>query len=176
MNAAQVHLALNHLPIGLVVVGAPLLLAAILRKSNELKAAASIVLLFSALTAIPVFLSGEPAEEIVEHRAGVSEGIIHEHEEAAELSLILIEVIGVLVLAAWLFERFRAPLPPAVWFGILGLTLVSLGLFIRTAHLGGLIRHEEIRSGFAPSAEVSQREFAEEETRQGFVVVPERRS
>jgi hypothetical protein len=135
----------------LVVVGAPLLLAAILRKSKELKAAASIILMVSALTAIPVFLSGEPAEEIVEHRAGVSEGAIHEHEEAAELSLIFIEVLGALVLAAWLFERFRAPVPSAAWFGILGLTLVTLGLFVRTAHLGGLIRHDEIRSGVALS-------------------------
>ncbi len=146
MNAAQVHLALNHLPIGLVVVGAPLLLAAILRKSKELKAAASIVLIVSALTSIPVFLSGEPAEEIVEHRAGVSERVIHEHEEAAELSLIFIEVVGALMLAAWLFDRFRAPVPNGVWFGILGLTVLTLGLFVRTAHLGGLIRHDEIGS------------------------------
>lgn len=163
MNAAQIHLALNHLPIGLVVVGAPLLLAALLRKSKELKAAASIILMFSALTAIPVFLSGEPAEEIVEHRAGVSEGAIHEHEEASELSLILIEVLGALVLAAWLFERFKAPMPPTVWFGILGLSVVTLGLFIRTAHLGGLIRHDEIRSGVALNVGASEGESTEKE-------------
>lgn len=163
MNAAQIHLALNHLPIGLVVVGAPLLLAAILRKSKELKAAASIILMFSALTAIPVFLSGEPAEEIVEHRAGVSERVIHEHEEAAELSLIIIEVLGALVLFVWLFERFRAPVPPAVWFGILGLTLITLGLFIRTAHLGGLIRHDEIRSDIAQTVEAPDGESDEKD-------------
>ncbi len=153
MNAAQVHLALNHLPIGLVIVGVPLLLAALLRKSKELKAAASIVLMLSALTSIPVFLSGEPAEEIVEHREGVSETFIHDHEEAAELSLIFIEILGALVLAAWLFERFRRPTPVSIWLGILALGVVSLGLFIRTAHLGGLIRHDELRSGAAMSRE-----------------------
>lgn len=163
MNAAQVHLALNHLPIGLVIVGAPLLLAAIVRKSKELKAAASIVLIASALTAIPVFLSGEPAEEVVEHRTGVSEAAIHEHEEAAELSLIVIELIGALVLAAWLAERFKARVPSLAWFAIFGLTLVALGLFIRTAHLGGLIRHDEIRPSLALPGGASEREPTEPE-------------
>lgn len=163
MNAAQVHLALNHLPIGLVIVGVPLLLAAILRRSKELKGAASIVLMLSALTAIPVFLSGEPAEEIVEHRAGVSERIIHDHEEAAELSLIFIEILGALVFAAWLFERFKRPTPSPIWFGILALGMVNLGLFVRTAHLGGLIRHDELRSGVVPGGEGSLKGGSEKE-------------
>jgi len=163
MNAAQVHLALNHLPIGLVIVGVPLLLAAILKKSKELKGAASIVLMFSALTAIPVFLSGEPAEEIVEDRPGVSERMIHEHEEAAELSLIVIEILGALVLAAWLFERFRTPTPTPIWFGILALGVVNLGLFVRTAHLGGLIRHDEIRTGAVLGGEASKEKSEKEE-------------
>lgn len=163
MNAAQVHLALNHLPIGLVIVGVPLLLTAILRKSKELKGAASILLMLSALTAIPVFLSGEPAEEIVEHRAGVSERVIHEHEEAAELSLIFIEILGALVLGAWLFERFKRPMPSPIWFGILALGIVNLGLFVRTAHLGGLIRHDELRSGVVQGGEPSSRGDSEKE-------------
>ncbi len=151
MNAAQVHLALNHLPIGMLIVGAPLLLAALWRKSKELKRAASIVLLFSAFTTVPVFLSGEPAEEIVEHRAGVSDSVIHDHEEAGELSLIIIGVVGFIVLATILFEHFKAPAPTSVWVAILALVVISLGVFIRTAHLGGLIRHDEIRSVAAPT-------------------------
>lgn len=145
MNAAQIHLALNHLPIGLVLIGVPILLAAILRKSRELKTTASILLMLSALVTVPVFLTGEPAEEVVEDRVGVSEAIIHEHEEAAELSLIFIALLGSLTFAAWLFERYRTPAPSTVWLGILALGIINVGLFLRTAHLGGLIRHEEIR-------------------------------
>lgn len=163
MNAAQIHLALNHLPVGLVLVGVPLLVAALLKKSKELRGAASLIILLSALTAIPVFLSGEPAEEIVEHRAGVSEGVIHDHEEAAELSLILIEILGALVLAAWLFDRFKSPTPSPVWIGIVVLGLVNLGLLVRTAHLGGLIRHDELRSGVAQSGESRSGEGSEKE-------------
>ncbi len=163
MNAAQIHLALNHLPIGLVLVGVPLLLAAILRKSKELKGAASMILMLSALTAIPVFLSGEPAEEIVEHRPGVTERVIHEHEEAAELSLIFVEILGALVLAAWLFDRFKAPTPSRAWVGIVALGLLNLGLFVRTAHLGGLIRHDELRQGVVQGGEASSRGVSEKE-------------
>jgi uncharacterized membrane protein len=146
MNAAQIHLALNHLPIGLVLVGVPLLIAALVRRSRDLKGAACLILVLSSLTAIPVYLSGEPAEELVEHRAGVSKQTIHDHEESAELSLICILALGALVVAAWLIERFKKPLPPAAWLALVAVGALNLGLFIRTAHLGGLIRHDEINS------------------------------
>jgi uncharacterized membrane protein len=151
MNPAQIHLALNHLPMGLVLVGVPLLAAALLRKSKELRGAASIILIFSALSAIPVYLSGEPAEEVVEHRTGVTSSTIHEHEEAAELSMIIIEVLGALVLVVCLLEWFKRSVPMAVWYGLLVLGGVSFGLMARTAHLGGLIRHDELRAGAVPT-------------------------
>jgi uncharacterized membrane protein len=163
MNAAQIHLALNHLPIGLVLVGVPLLIASLVRKSKELRGAASIVLILSALATIPVFLSGEPTEEIVEHRPGVTEHLIHEHEEAGELSLIFVEILGALVLVAWLLERFKGRAPSPIWFGIVALGVINLGLFVRTAHLGGLIRHDELRPAGAASGPTSSREAAEKE-------------
>lgn len=144
MNAAQIHLGLNHLPLGLALVGVPLLAIALWRKSSELKTTASILLIVSALAAIPTFLSGEPAEEIIEHRPGVSKTVIHEHEEAGEFTLIAIGILGGLVLAAGLFERFKKPLPSGAWWGVFFLGVLSLGIFVRTAHLGGLIRHDEL--------------------------------
>jgi len=144
MNAAQIHLGLNHLPIGLVLVGVPLLAIALWRKSPELKATALVLMVLSALATIPTFLSGEPAEEIIEHRPGVSEAVIHEHEEAGESALIIIGILGGLVIAGWLFERFKRPLPIGAWWGLVFLGVVSLAVFVRTAHLGGLIRHDEL--------------------------------
>ena len=143
-NAAQVHLGLNHLPLGFVLVGFPLLAVALLRRSAELKTTACVLLILSALAAIPTFFSGEPAEEPVEHRSGVSKMVIHEHEEAGELAAILSGVLGGLALAAWLFEKLRRPLPSVAWWGLVLFGAVSLGILIRTAHLGGLIRHEEL--------------------------------
>lgn len=99
-----------------VRVGVPLLAVALWRRSSELKATASVLLILSALTAIPAFLSGEPAEEIIEHRPGVSKTVIHEHEEAGEFTLIAIGILGGLVLAAGLFEKFKKPLPSGAWW------------------------------------------------------------
>lgn len=45
------------------------------------------------------------------------------------------------------FERLKSPAPKPVWFALLFLGSVNLGLFVRTAHLGGLIRHDELRAG-----------------------------
>jgi uncharacterized membrane protein len=145
ISAAQVHLALNHLPMGLALVGVPLLGIALWRRSSELKAVGSLLLILAAVAAVPTFLSGEPAEEIVEHLPGVSKDVIHGHEESGEIALIWSGVLGALVLGAMCFERFKRPLPSSVWWGLVLMGAVCLGIFVRTAHLGGLIRHEEIR-------------------------------
>jgi glucan phosphoethanolaminetransferase (alkaline phosphatase superfamily) len=95
-----------------------------------------------------VFFTGEGAEEAVEHAPGVSEGVIERHEEAARLALISIGVGGGFALAAllslkWLLvARVLKPL-------VLVLTITSGGLMAQTAHLGGQIRHTEIRNGMA---------------------------
>ncbi len=53
-------------------------------------------MVFLALVTVPVYLSGEPAEEIVEDLAGVPHAFIEEHEEIAKVTLIATEVIGAL--------------------------------------------------------------------------------
>ncbi|HET7290515.1 MAG TPA: hypothetical protein VFJ67_08775, partial [Thermodesulfobacteriota bacterium] len=81
MNAAHWHLILNHIPligIGFVIL---LMIIAFARKSQELKNVAMIFAVIVALWAIPAYLTGEPAEEVVEDMPGISENIIEEHEE-----------------------------------------------------------------------------------------------
>lgn len=151
MNAAQIHLGLNHLPIAFTLIGIPLLVIALKRNSLELKATASMLIVLSALVALPVYFSGDSTEEIVEHRPGVSEKVIHEHEEAGEFALIFVEIFGALTLALFLFERFKRHLPPAMWWGLVLLGLINIVIFIRTAHLGGLIRHDELSVIHQPS-------------------------
>ena len=79
------------------------------------------------------------------HRSGISNDAIEDHEEAAEVSLILVEILGALTLGAWLFERLKRPAPSAIWWGIFAFGIAILVFFVRTAHLGGLIRHDEIK-------------------------------
>ncbi|MFC7671286.1 hypothetical protein ACFQT0_30695 [Hymenobacter humi] len=85
MNQAHWHLLLNHAPIlgslfGLVL----LLLAVALRLQPVLLRTGLVTLIVAALLTIPTQLTGDGAEEVVEDQPGVSEPLIHEHEEAAE--------------------------------------------------------------------------------------------
>jgi hypothetical protein len=80
MNWAYVHLALNHLPVIGAIFGVLLLLLALLRKSEELKRVSLGVFVITALLALPIYFTGEPAEEVVEHLPGVAEPLIERHE------------------------------------------------------------------------------------------------
>jgi hypothetical protein len=94
---------------------------------------------------IPLYLSGEGAEEIVEHKVGVTKTLIHEHEESAEVSLVLVELTAALALS-WIFaKRFKDQICHYLEKIVLVMSLLALVLVAQTAHLGGMIRHDEIR-------------------------------
>lgn len=146
MNLAHIHLILNHIPLIGMGVTVLLLIVALLRRSKELTIVSLIFVVLVALWAIPVYLTGEPAEEIIEEMTGVSENLIEEHEEQAEAAFIVTEITGALALIALLVslysDRFRQKLAVLTLIAL----LISGGLMAWTANLGGKIRHPEIRS------------------------------
>jgi uncharacterized membrane protein len=99
-----------------------------------------------SLLTIPVFLTGEGAEESVEHLAGVSEDIIKEHEELAEKAIWLMGLLGIFSLIN-IFVLFKdSSFAKAMTFISLILSLLTFGLFAKVGNLGGQIRHSEIRA------------------------------
>jgi hypothetical protein len=106
-------------------------------------------LAFSVLLAaasIAVFLTGEPAEELVEDLTGTVERAIEPHEEAARIATIAFGIFGAASLTA-LFAFRRRTLPRWVAGTAVAGTIVLSGLMAWTANLGGQIRHTEIGSG-----------------------------
>lgn len=150
MDAAHFHLMLNHVPIVGTVFGTLLLGAALLRKSQELLKASLVMFVVCAAVAVPVYLTGEPAEHLVEHLPGVTEPVIEAHEEAAESAFVAILVLGIAALAALVVFRGPKDIPRWCGFASLAVALAACGLMLRTANLGGKIRHTEIRNN--PSA------------------------
>jgi hypothetical protein len=76
MNAAHIHLALNHIPVVGTVIGLFLLATAVLRRRDEPTRASAAIFIGAALFLAPVHLSGEQAEEGVEDLPGVLEAAI----------------------------------------------------------------------------------------------------
>jgi uncharacterized membrane protein len=149
MNTTHLHLLLNHFPIIGSLLGVGVMFYGYMTSSEQVKKAALWLWVAMAAVAVPVFLTGEPAEESVEGITGVSEALIEEHEDAATIAIWLMEVLGLLSLVTlavgWGKERLSKPL-------VLVTTMLSLVVFAamaRTGYLGGQIRRSEIRSGVA---------------------------
>ena len=146
MNWAHVHLIINHIPvigIGLLIL---LFIVAMVRKNKGLITVALAFIILISLATIPVYLTGEPAEEVVEDMPGISEELIKEHEEQAEIAFILVEVAGGLALITLIARRYSDNLGQRLVILTLLVLMSSGGLIGWTANLGGKIRHEEIRS------------------------------
>jgi uncharacterized membrane protein len=143
----DLHLILNHFPVVTAVLGLPLFLVAILRRSGSLRAAALGVFVAAGALALPAYFTGEPAEEKVGHLPGVSEDDIGRHEEAAEVAAVVVGLQGLAALVALFLLRRRPGLPAPLTAVLLVLSVAGAVLMARTANLGGLIRHSEIRSG-----------------------------
>lgn len=146
MNWAHIHLILNHIP--LIGVGFTILLfiAAFIRNSKELINISLIFTIIVALWAIPAYLTGEPAEEVVEKLPGISENLIEQHEEMSKKAFIFLEVVGALALVTLIVKRYSQKL--GGW--LMSVTLIGLiaggGMIAWTSNLGGRINHPEVRS------------------------------
>lgn len=147
MNNAHLHLVVNHLPIIFPIVGIIILFIGIFTKSETSKRNSYIIFILGAIASIIAMATGEGAEEAVEHVAGISENLIKNHEESAELFAGISYILGGFSLIALIssFKNFSiAKFSPFV-VGILAIT--TLFFAQKAGNSGGEIRHTEIRSG-----------------------------
>lgn len=145
INGAHLHLMVNHFPVVGILFILMLFLYGLARGSEELKKAGLGAFVLIALMTVPVYLTGEGAENVVKNLPGVTEALIGRHEEIAGLSLVLIETLGIACCAGLIFFRRSAAIPK--WFIALVLVLAFSASAVvgLTANLGGQIRHTEIR-------------------------------
>lgn len=148
MNSSQIHLALTHVPVILSLIGLTILIIALIRKNDTLTKTSFYIFLAAGLFALPVYFTGEGAEEIVEDLPGVSEGIIGKHEQFASISLTIILICAAMSLTAlFLYKSFS--IAKIIKYVVLLFAFASAITMAQTAHLGGQIRHTEIQSALA---------------------------
>ena len=155
MDWTDVHLALNHFPIILSVIGA---LAAILatlspRRGTWMYAAASLTL--AGVLVIPTYFTGEPAENALDGPWYIARGTIHAHEEAAFISAILVGVVALIGALAWR-RMVRYPRETSLPGSLRTLLLVgSIGAAAHiyyTSLLGGrIVHHSTVLRGPRPA-------------------------
>lgn len=145
MTSVQIHLALTHVPVILSITASVMLAATFIFKNPVTLKTSYILLLIAGIAAVPVFLTGEGAEEAVEHMPGVSEAIIESHEEMATAAFYCMLASGLLALAALFFSKQNTA-GRILKNMLLLLSIATAGLMIETAHLGGQIRHTEIQA------------------------------
>lgn len=151
MNLAHLHLILNHIPVIGIPTALVFLVYGIYVKHQPLQRFALLVLVALAAVVLPVYFTGEPAEEIVEHLPGVAESFIEAHEDAALFSLIITLITGAAaVIALW----FQNDPKKSRWmnFGVMAVACLAVLSLLYTANLGGKVRHTELRaSGDMPA-------------------------
>ncbi len=146
MDATHLHLVLTHFPLVGTIIGIGILAYGQFSKNTAIQKVALSTFIAMAIFTIPVFLTGEEAEETVEHIAGISEQIIENHEELAEKAIWLMAVLGVLSLINLLAILRKMTVAKTITILTLVVSLATVALFAQVGYLGGQIRHSEIRT------------------------------
>jgi hypothetical protein len=145
MNIAHLHLILNHLP----VLGAPVLLALLAyglgRKLPEVTRIALWCTAALGIVTIAVYLTGEPAEELVEALPTFDQDLVERHEEVALwATTLLVGSAGLAGWALWSWRRQGVQPRTTTRLVLAGLMIGTLVTMV-TAWTGGPIGHPEIR-------------------------------
>lgn len=147
MNGAHLHLALNHLPIFAIAFAIGFIVWGLKRRHPALLRSGLVLVVIAAAGAGGAFLTGEPAEDVIEDQPAFSRDRVHDHEDAADFGLWITVAAGVVALGVLWHAKGKVEGPAtnatALVLAVSVLALVALG---RTAWLGGEISHPEIRA------------------------------
>jgi len=154
MNGAHLHLITNHLPIVGVIIGTLVLMTGFILKKDQIKQTALGINIFSAVTSLFAFFTGEEAEEVVEEMHGISETLIHIHEEYAELFFSLSLILGAVSIITLYLSVKASKFAKHGFIITLALSFALLFVGKQVGTSGGEIRHSEIRTGNAVYNEV----------------------
>ncbi|MEL7060700.1 MAG: hypothetical protein AAGN46_11805 [Acidobacteriota bacterium] len=147
MTAAHLHLAIAHLPVVLVPMALVLLILGSVLRREILAQTAYGVLLVAAVAAVFAYYSGPSTYEQLESVLAAEKPWVERHAVIARAAFVGAVLAAALALQAGLHALQGDP--PLRWLRIV-LVLLLLAvtyLFAWSAHLGGQIRHHEIRDG-----------------------------
>ncbi|MFZ1321762.1 MAG: hypothetical protein WAT71_09425 [Ignavibacteria bacterium] len=151
MNAAHLHLILNHIPVIGSLIAIFILVIGIMKNSDDVKKVCMLVIIFTSLLTIPVYLTGDKAEGKIEgNYEDVDEEFIHAHEDFALYSFIAMNITGAIALISMFLYKKPKLLPNPFAYFMLVLLFIINAMMGYTGNLGGKIHHPEIREDKLP--------------------------
>jgi uncharacterized membrane protein len=101
LNWPHIHIMINHFPVILAVMGAVVALLGVVRSRRGIWMYACASLTLAAVTVVPTYFTGEPAEHFLNRPWYIARASIHTHEDAALVASILVGLAGLVSLVAW---------------------------------------------------------------------------
>ncbi len=150
MYTAHYHLLLNHWPILGTIIALGLFVVAIFANRESLKQISLVLIVFLALMSIPAYMSGNAAQQALKDAPDVSMTMVENHQGAAFISLLFMELTGGLaLLGLWRYsiprkEGHGASLSGGVAAIVLLFLVTTVAMMSITGNTGGNIRHPEI--------------------------------
>lgn len=144
MDTIQLHLILNHIPVVTTLLSFLVLSWGFFANSNDIKKVGLVGFVVSGIMIIPVFLTGQGAESLVKTIPEISTVFLHEHEQAAYLSLWLTIILGALSIVGLILEHYKLSINKAFIPFLLIYSFITVASMSYTAYLGGNIRHTEL--------------------------------
>ena len=141
----NIHILINHFPVILAVIGALGALLGMVRSRRGVWLYACVSLSLAAVTVVPTYFTGEPAEHALNRPWYVARGAIETHQDAALIAAILVGLAGLVALVAWrrLVRYPRELSLPSGLRGAVVITAVLAAVAIGYASLlGGYILHD----------------------------------
>ncbi|MDB4886220.1 MAG: hypothetical protein JWN79_1658 [Gemmatimonadetes bacterium] len=155
MDWAHIHIAINHFPVILAVMGTLSALLGLVtgKRGPWLYGATSLTL--AGITVLPAYFTGGPAEHFLDRPWFVARGAIHAHERAALLSVVLVVIAGLASAVAWRrLVRYPREVVLPGWLRTIVLlsALAGTASIVYTSLLGGDVIHgAPVLQGPAPS-------------------------
>lgn len=146
MDFTHLHLIITHLPIFGILLGILVLIYGLYTNSSQTLFASYLVFSVACLGGLIAYVTGESAEETVEHIRGISQSLVESHEESAELSIIGFGILGIISFLVLFFANKLMAFNRKIAIVILVLSIICFALAARTGYLGGQIRHTEVGS------------------------------
>ena len=97
----DIHVLINHFPVILTVVGAAVAVLALFVRKRAVWLYATATLFLAGLSAIPTFLTGDPAADELRNSWYVTRQAIRAHDDSAEFTLWGLIVMGLIAAYAW---------------------------------------------------------------------------